>query len=104
MNLDELTQLEDSSVFRFEKISTRPAEAFDAHVYSLTCGVSPDILVITRNGFTVFDILYNVGGFLSVMNTIIGLVLSILNDKHIESYMVSHLFRISSYDASGYVE
>ena len=57
--------------------------------------MSLDLLVVARNGYTVLDILSDVGGIESILITGIGLLISIWNYKHFDSYMVSHLYQLS---------
>ena len=55
-----------------------------------------DQLVVERDGYTILDILADVGGLLGLLTTGIQLFLNILNHKHLEIYMATKLFKVTS--------
>ena len=55
--------------------------------------MSLDQTLIERSGYTVLDLLSDVGGLQGILIYAISLLLSILNHNHLENYMASKLFR-----------
>ena len=55
--------------------------------------MSMDQTLVERSGYTVLDILSDVGGMQGFLISAISLLLSILNHNHLENYMVSKLFK-----------
>ena len=51
--------------------------------------------MIERDGYTILDILSDVGGLLGILTTGIQLFLSILNHRHLDIYMASKLFKVT---------
>ena len=72
----------------------RSAEQIEGHIFGFMYEMSLDLLIVARNSYTVLDILSDVGGIESIFVTGISLVLSILNYKYFDSYMVSHLYKL----------
>ena len=58
--------------------------------------MSLDQTLIERSGYTVLDLLSDVGGLQGILIYAISLLLSILNHNHLENYMASKLFREKS--------
>ena len=58
--------------------------------------MSMDQTSIQRNGYTILDLLSDVGGIQGILITGISLVLSILNNNHLENYLVSKLFKFEA--------
>ena len=54
--------------------------------------MSLDLLIVARNGYTVLDILSDVGGIESILISGVTLFLSVWNYRHFDSYMVSQLY------------
>ena len=55
-----------------------------------------DQTLIERSGYTVLDLLSDVGGLQGILIYAIALLLSILNHNHLENYMATKLFRDKS--------
>ena len=62
INLDELTELENSGVFKLEKLPRMPYEEKSKFVAGLTFEMNLDVLIISRTGYTVLDMFSDVGG------------------------------------------
>ena len=95
LNLDEVTELQDSSVFRlvlgFEYPSFDPTL-----VGGISIGLSMDVTLIERKGYTLLDVLSDVGGMQGFLISGTSLLLSILNYNQLDNYLVSKLFRSES--------
>ena len=55
--------------------------------------MSLDQTLIERTGYTITDILSDVGGLQGALVSGISFILSILNYKNLDNYMVSKLFK-----------
>ena len=78
INLDEVTELQDSSVFRL--IQTDNTPSFDRTlVEGVLFRLNLDVTLIERNGYTLLDVLSDVGGLQSILISGASLLLSILN-------------------------
>lgn len=58
-------------------------------------------MVVARDGYTILDILSDVGGIESILITGIGLALQLWNYKHFDSHMVSQLYKRPDAAANG---
>ena len=57
-----------------------------------------DLTVIQRDGYTVLDILSDVGGLQSVLISAFAILLSIWNHNYLNSYLVSKLYKAAQAD------
>ena len=62
VDLDELTELEDSSVFKLEQKNSRPFERVPSFVIGLALEMNYDLNVVSRNTYNIFDLLSDIGG------------------------------------------
>ena len=60
--MDEVTELQDSSVFRLRKSGIWNDYNDQNKIYSIQIQMSMDQTLIERNGYTILDILSDVGG------------------------------------------
>ena len=58
--------------------------------------MSPDLTVIQRDGYTILDILSDVGGLQGILISLISLFISMCNYNHLNTYIASKLFRASA--------
>ena len=62
INLDEITELEDASVFKLEMLPLRSYEKdYDVQL-DVTIEMNLDQRVISREGYTTFDLISDIGG------------------------------------------
>lgn len=96
VNLDEITQLSDPGLFKLESSSV----SFKPHEPDLIQGIevsmSRDLVVIQRTGYTVLDLLSDVGGLQGILLYAISLLLSIANSDQLTQYLVEKLFKVNS--------
>ena len=69
----------------------------------ITIEMNPDQFVVLRQGYTLFEILSDVGGFYSIFIAIFSSLLALFNYNHFDTYMASRLFKILKVDADKYV-
>ena len=53
-----------------------------------------DRVLVERNGYTIFDLLSDLGGLQGILISGISSLLSILNYNHLNDFLVSQLFEI----------
>lgn len=78
VNLDEITLLKDSSVFRIAEQKFMPSFIEPNLVQGVEFSMSKDSFVITRTGYTVLDILSDVGGLQGILLTVMPIFLNML--------------------------
>lgn len=94
IDLDQITELEDSSVFSMEK---QPIEFVDKGpelVLMFSIQMQMDQVNIGRVGYNVIDMLSDIGGIQSIILTTFALVLSILNHNYFDNYMAQRLYKM----------
>ena len=95
IDLDDLTLIEDDSIFKVEKLANQPYEAGDLSVVmDITIEMNLNQGVLARTGYTILDVLSDVGGIQSLIASAIALWLSVWNYKHFDNYMAASLFKI----------
>ena len=56
--------------------------------------LNPDLTVIERTGYTITDLLSDIGGLQGILLSAIAIVLGILNSNHLENYLASKLYKV----------
>ena len=101
LNLDSITQLEDSSVFKLEPLFPRSAEIEGPYlVAQVSFEMNLDVVRIARDGYTVIDMLSDIGGMEAIIISGITIFLSFWNYKHFDSYMASNLYKLAGGDGN----
>ena len=54
-----------------------------------------DVLMVSRVGYTLFDLFSDIGGIDAILVSGISIVLSIWNYKNLDSHMASQLYKLS---------
>ena len=62
---------------------------------SLSFEMNLDLLFVNRDGYTAIDVLSDIGGMEAIFISGITIFLSIWNYKHFDSYMASHMYKMS---------
>ena len=52
-----------------------------------------DITLIERNGYTILDVLSDVGGLQGILISAFAFIISFLNHNDLENYLVSKLYK-----------
>ena len=94
--MDDITELEDSSIFSLEPIPVRPFEKDRDVVMELSIERNLDLRVIAREGYTVLDFLSDLGGMQGLIHMLFGIMLSFWNYKYLEDFLVSRLYRLKN--------
>lgn len=61
--------------------------------------MSLDLTAINRNGYTILDVLSDIGGIQGILITSVSIILAILNYNNLDSYMASRLYKLQRPDA-----
>ena len=97
INLDDITELYNSNVFRLDELNAR---AYEGHgpsiVASLSFEMNPGLYQVIREGYTFMDILSDIGGVEAVLISVISMFLSFWNYKHFDNYMAKHLYKMNN--------
>ena len=96
IDLDDLTELQDSTVFQLEMLPTRSYEKDTFTQLDITIERNLNQRVIARNGYTVLDFLSDVGGMESMLYTGSAFLLTMWNYNHLDNFLVLKLYRTSN--------
>ena len=94
LNLDSMTELEDSSVFYFEPMSTRPYEKDNIVQMEINIEMNLDLTVISREGYTILDFLSDIGGMQGMIFSGLAVALTFLNYNYFDDYLITKLFKL----------
>ena len=101
LNLDDLTEIEDDTVFALEQLPTKSYEKdYDVQL-DITIEMNLDQLVIARDGYTFLDFVSDIGGMQGMLISGCAFVLTIYNYGHLDNFLVSKLYRLRT-SAHGY--
>ena len=93
-NLDDLTLLQDDSIFEIELKRSRTYEkGYDVQM-DITVEMNLNLKTVDRTRYTFLDLLSDVGGIQGLLLTFGGLILGILNYNNFDNYLASRLFKI----------
>ena len=59
-----------------------------------------DLTLIERTGYTLTDLLSDIGGIQGILISAMAMVLGVLNANHLENHLVTKLFKSESNDAT----
>ena len=96
IDLDEVTELVDSSAFKLEQVQMRPFEWSPATVMALSIEMRLDQLVISRETVTVMDVIADIGGFAVVLAVAASVLLHFLDQNHVSDMLATELFRVAA--------
>lgn len=97
--MDDLTELEEDSLFRLNPLTLRPYEKdYDVQM-DITIERDLALNILARSGYTILDLLSDVGGMQSILVSGFAIVLAVLNYNYFDTYLASRLFKIKKPDA-----
>ena len=99
LNLDSMTELEDSSVFYFEEMPTRLYEKDNFVQMEISVEMNQyinnlDLTVISREGYSIFDLISDIGGMQVMIFSGLAVALTFINYNYFDDYLVTRLFRL----------
>ena len=97
INLDEVTDLSDSSLFDTNQLPWRAYEYDPSTVTVVTLEMNLDLHIVERNLVTILDFLANIGGLDSIFTSVISLVFTIWHSHGLaDIFLVTQLFTLPS--------
>ena len=94
LDLDDLTEFAAENLFKVEPLPIRSYEK-DYHVQmNINVEMNLNLEVFEREGYTVMDVLSDVGGFQGILVSFFTMIIPIVNYEHFQSHLASRLFRI----------
>ena len=60
----------------------------------LTIEMSPDSQILARSGYTLLDVISDVGGIQGLLMSLIGVFLGVFNFRNFDNYLASRLFKV----------
>lgn len=96
INLDDFTEIEDERLFRLEQMPSMSYEKDKSVQMEITVEMNLDQVVIARDGYTILDFISDIGGMQGMLISGAALVLTIWNYNHLENFIVTKLYRLSS--------
>ena len=94
MDLDSLTELDDDTLFKFEMNQPRSYDLPYNSIMAVSVEMNLDQTYIIRNGYTILDLLSDIGGIQSILRDLFNVILAFLNYNHMVTFMASKLFKI----------
>ena len=94
INLDEITELNDASLFSLDSLPLRPYEKDFYTQADIYIEVNFDQRVVERDVYTFLDLLSDIGGLQGILISGISLALAFWNFNQFDNFMVSRLFKL----------
>ena len=94
INLDDITELEDDSIFKMEQMPKQPYEFDEFIQMSISVEMNLDQKVIARAGYTFVDYLSDIGGFQGLLISGVGYLLAAWNYNQFDNHMVTRLYKM----------
>lgn len=94
VEFDDLTQLENSNLFKFERMPARPFEFFEEDVMGVGIELDLDLRRIERSNYSLLDVLADVGGLSSVLTVFASGLLAVINVNNNYGQLVKKLYKI----------
>ena len=98
IDLDSVTELDDSSIFTLNREPDRSYEKDYNAQFDLTIEMDFDIIQFKRQGYHIFDFISDIGGIQSILISVFASLVSIWNYKMLDNYLVSHLYKLERHD------
>ena len=89
MNLDQLTLVEEQDIFSLKQFAARPAEDDPNVIHRIRIEMDLAQTTVRRTHYTGLQMIADVGGFSSAIFLIATIVTSLINYKHIDSYLAA---------------
>ena len=94
VDFDEMTELNDKSVFEFEELLTRPWTFDKVTLANISVEMNLDLKILKREGYTALDLISDIGGMQGLLFSLAASLLTILNHNQLSNYLVSKLYLI----------
>ena len=84
VNFDSLTELENDRVFGLQELPLRPAEWDENVIINIQFEVSLDLMIVIRDGYTVIDILSDLGGINAVFMVVFPMIIQVIQSHRLD--------------------
>ena len=98
INLDEITELDDASVFKLESQPLRTYEKDYNVQMDFTIEMNLSQRVVARDGYTFLDYLSDIGGIQGIFISLVMFLMTIFNHNYFDNWMVTRLYRMENKD------
>ena len=89
VNLDELTELQDPSIFRFVREPSQPEERIPSLIVLISFEMDLNLYNVERSGYNILDLLSNIGGILGMLISIANVFNHIFNYNNFDDFLVA---------------
>ena len=95
VDFDDLTFLKSHDLFKITESSTsvRTNLADENQVIELGFVMNPDLHVIERSGYSLLDLLSDIGGVQGILQSFFSLLVGILNYDYLSDSLASRLYK-----------
>ena len=97
IDLDNITELEDASLFKLEEHAQRPFTLHPDLITQLSFERSLDHQIVQRESYTVFDCLSDIGGIQSILISAFSIIIGILNYNNFDNHMAAKLYKMHAH-------
>ena len=94
IDLDDLTQIHDTSAFTMEALPLRSQEKDYSVQMDISIEMNLDQITIARSVYTTLDVLSDIGGIQGILMSGMGMLLGIWNYQNFDNYMASRLYKV----------
>ena len=93
IDLDDVTEVKNDSIFSIDPIPVRSYEKDDLVQMDISIEMNVDYTTLARHGYTTLDFFSDIGGIQSISMSFIGVFLSMWNYSQLDNFLVSKLYR-----------
>ena len=99
VNLDTITEQNILTPFKLEQLPSSTQELRKGIQMELTFELNLDLAVIQRVGYTLIDLLSDIGGVQAILVTLISMFVWLCNYNNFDNHMASQLFKTHKEDS-----
>ena len=98
LNLDEITLMQDSTVFKMVVGESRPENRIPGLVTLLSFEMDLNKYIISRTSYNILDMFSNIGGITVLFLRYFTVFVAVFNFKNMENNLVSQLYKLIDKD------
>ena len=98
INLDELTELEDASIFKLDLMPMKPQEKDYNVQMDISIEMNLSQRVVARAGYTFLDYLSDIGGMQGMLISGVAYFLAFWNFNYFDDWMITRLYKMKKRD------
>ena len=96
INLDDLTELSDPSIFSLEPLPTKSYENKIDVQLAITIEMNLNERVVARDGYKLLDYFSDIGGIQGLLISGGAYLLAIWNHNNLDNFLLTRLYRLAS--------